>query len=391
MGLEYIASVSRPARSYQRSVIHRHVEPMTTKVLDAEYLAAALGRAGRRFDHAEPLTIEPLLGGRTGAGVARLRSKDASYVVKTVPSVSWRGAGTGCPEGGEPRLWLSDIAARLPPSVRWPVLDVSLDSSDCYRMLMEDVSDGIRGRGRFTMADSGELVRAIAAMHAHCFGADWLQRAPIPSVAGTTRVLTEPILHAAGARTSSEPWVAEVLRDFSVLGAFLPGFLDLLGPQMADAWLALASDDYWQTKLRESRATLLHGDLRRANIAFESGRVALLDWEFAAAGPPACDLQWHVFLHYWAYPPEGTSPGDACDDLRELHARAFEEASGRRIDRAELLQDWALGWIRAMIILGYVLYDPLHPNGGTPEARAQIRELATRGVQRAIDARAALG
>jgi S-methylmethionine-dependent homocysteine/selenocysteine methylase len=389
-GTEHIAAIA------SRFANPLHGERKTEAIespLGAAYLAATLRRAGRPLrDPADVVSIEPLLGGRTGAEVVRLRRRDTSYVVKTVPSANWRGAGTGCPDGGEPRLWLSGVTAFLPPQVRWPVLDVSLDAtSNCYRMLMEDVGGGIRDRGRFTPTDSRELLRAVAHMHACCFEQEWVQRAPLPNVTGTVRVLAEPLLHAAGARFSGEPWVPEVLRDFIVLGALLPGFLDLLGPQMADAYLALVADDRWQARLGQSRATLLHGDLRRANIAFENGRVALLDWEFAAAGPPACDIQWHLFLHYWAYPPDGTRPDDDCDSLRDFYFRVFEEAIERRVDHAEFLEHWALGWIKTIATLGYLLYDPLHPNGGTPEARSAIRDLATRAVQRAIEAREKFG
>ena len=176
-----------------------NVPDSTHAPLGASYLATALRRAGRPpIGEADSISIEPLLEGRTGASVARLRCRDASYVVKTVPRVSWRAAGTGCADGGEPRLWLSGVTGNLPPSIRWPVLDVSLEaSSDCYRILMEDVSSGIRGRGRFAPADTRELLRAIARMHADCFEKAWLERAPLPDVAGTVRVLAEPVLRAA--------------------------------------------------------------------------------------------------------------------------------------------------------------------------------------------------
>ncbi len=366
----------------------------TREPLLESYLAAALLRAGRPpTEPAALVSVEPLLGGRTGAEVVRLRTGDTSYVVKTVPSASWRGTGSGCPEGGEPRLWQWGIAAHMPATVRWPVLDVSQDvAADCYRILMEDVGAKIRDRGQFARSDSRELMRAIARMHVDCFEKSWLLRAPLPNVVGTVRVLAEPVLQAArGPSSSSAPWVAEVLRDFPVIGAYLPGFLDLLGPRLADAYLALVADDQWKARLQKAKKTLLHGDLRRANIAFENGGVALIDWEFASAGPPACDIQWHVFLHYWAYPPEGTRGGDDCDDLRDFYLRAFEEAARQTVDRAEFLDDWALGWIKVMATVGYVLFDSLHPDGGTPEARSAIREVAVRAVQTAIDARDALG
>jgi hypothetical protein len=364
-----------------------------TAALDSVYLAAALMRARRTApDPADPLTLEPLLGGRTGAEVVKLGCGAKSYVVKTVPRVNWRGAGSGCPEGGEPRLWLSGVTAHLPPSVRWPVLDVSLDAkSDCYRILMEDVSAGIRARGRFTRADSRQLLLALARMHALGYEQAWLERAPLPNVVGTARLFAEPLLRSAGAPSCSEPWVAEVLRDFPVIGACVPGFLELLGPRLSDAYLALVADDSWRSRLRAAPATLLHGDLRRANIAFEAGVVALIDWELAAVGPPASDIQWHVFLHDWAYPPDGTVDADRGDALRDFYLHALEQALGRRIDRAAFVDTWALAWIKVVVSIGYVLYDALEPHASLPGARARFHELAARAVRRALDAREALG
>jgi len=340
------------------------------------YLASALRRAGRALpSEADAFAIETLSEGRMGAEVVKLRSGDASYVVKTIPKTNWRGEGTGCPDGGEARLWLAGIGAHLPSSVRWPVVDVSLEGSS-YRVLMEDVGAMIRRRGQFTVADSRELLRALARMHAGCFENEWLERAPLPNVTGTVRLITQPILHAAGARPSSERWIAEMLGDFGVIKTYLPRFLDLLGPKMADEFLALVADESWHTKLRRSRGTLLHGDLRRANIAFENDGVALIDWELAAVGPPACDVQWHVFLHYWVYPPDGVEPGED-HGLRDFYLLAFEEAMGRRIDRDAFLEDWELGWIKATVQLGYVLADTQHPDA---------KAVATRAVQMALDA-----
>jgi hypothetical protein len=363
----------------------------TSGEIDLDYLTAALARAGRPAP-TESLTTEQLHGGRTGALVVRVVSGDHSYVLKQIPEASWRGEGMSCPEGGEPRLWLSGLARETGGPAWWPVVDLSFDSGTRrYWMLMDDVGAGIRDRGKFTIEDTRVLFRALAPMHAKYYESDALSHRSVPGVLGTARVLSEPLLHLSGKRPSAEPWVQAMLDDFKVMGAFLPLFLEVLGPRLADAYLDLVADPHWQRRLSDAPATLLHGDLRRANIAFENDRVALLDWEFAAKGPPACDLQWHCYLHYWGYPPDGVEAGDDCEALRDEHADALEAALGRSIDRAAFDEGWALGWIKLMAQLGYVLVDPLYPDGGTAESRAQVNALSARAVQRALDFREALG
>jgi hypothetical protein len=343
---------------------------------DAAYLAAALARAGLAPPQA-PVQVEALTGGRTGARVERLTAGDRQFVRKRIPAASWRQAGMGRPDGGEPALWRHRLA--LGPRVRWPVIDLAWDAEhDTHLLLMEDVGAGIRGRAAFTRADSHLLVEALAGMHARFHGGAGLDGAPLPDVAGAIRVFTEPLLHVAGRRAADQPWVTAMLADFQVLGQLAPAFLERIGPARADDYLALCADDGWRRRMADHPATLLHGDTRRANIAFEGDGVALFDWELASVGPAACDLQWHVLLHYWAYPPDGEPAGDPCDDLRDHHAAALEGHLGRPIDRAGFAESWGLGWLRAMASVGYVLAD------GASAA------VAVRAVERAVDARAAL-
>jgi aminoglycoside phosphotransferase (APT) family kinase protein len=78
-----------------------------------------------------------------------------------------------------------------------------------------------------------------------------------------------------------------------------------------------------------SRAVLVHGDFRPANLLVDKGHVtALLDWEFAHVGDPAEDLGWYLAPRYRG---EHFIAGrwDPEDFLG-----AYEQASGVRVDRA---------------------------------------------------------
>jgi hypothetical protein len=364
--------------------------PQVSGALDLDYLHAALTRAGLPPPRGEPRT-EALLDGRTGGIVLRVSVDDRRFVLKYVQDRSWRVTALGLARGGEHRLWAHGVTRALAGPIECPVLDVAHEpAADRYWVLMRDVSEGIRARGQFSREDSRTLVAGLAAMQAPHYDAAELARAPLPVVTGPTEAFRRAVLQLSGKRTSDEPWLAQLITDFEVVRAFLPLFLEQLGPQLADELLALADDDAWVEALGREPQTLLHGDLRRANISFGPERISLFDWEFAARGPAGADLQWHCLLHYWGYPPDGAIAGDDCDDLAELYVSELAARLGRAVDRNAFERGWQLGWIKAVVQVGYVLVDPLHPTGADADTRQRIAVLCRRAVQRALDMRAAL-
>jgi hypothetical protein len=353
-------------------------------LVDLDYLAMASRRSGCNPPTGE-LEVSVLDEGRTGAEVLRLVAGPESYVLKSIPRDSWRGPGMGRVESGEPLLWKSGISNRLPHGIVWPVLHVSEDHEDGYDwMLMRDVGDGIRGRGAFSQSDSTTLFRTMAKMHSRFYASDELARLPLPKASGTSSLFTKPLTGIGRGQESQEEWVEDFLEGFQVMPAFAPLFFECLGAKLADQFLALVADDGWKNALDALPQTLLHGDLRRANLAFSSCTLWLLDWELASLGPPGSDLQWHCFLHYWAYPPEGVPAGWDCAEL--LADYKAEMASSRpSMDPSHIDRGWKLGWVRAMCTIGYVLVDPLYPNGGSASERARVEEICQRGVQRALE------
>lgn len=227
-------------------------------------------------------------------------------------------------------------------------------------------------------------------MHAAFWESEALDKAPIPDVTGPLRVCAEPLLHVAGRRESADGWVHAFLDDFKVMTAFAPIFFEVLGPRLTDQYLDLVADQEWRKRLRSLPPTLLQGDPRRANISFADDRAYLFDWEFAAKGPPGCDLQGHCFLHYWSYPPPGVEPGADCEDLLREYAVDLKDALGREPDWQTLLEGWQLGWLKMISSIGFLLIDPLFPDGGTAEDRSKAKSLSVRAVQRALDIRSAL-
>lgn len=366
---------------------HETSFPHVSGRIDAEYLHAALARAGLAAARGEPTTAA-LLGGRTGATVQRVSVGDRSFVLKHVHEHSWRATAMGVARGGEHRLWAHGVTRTLAGPIDCPVIDVAYEpAAERYWVLMRDVSGGIRERGKFSRRDSATLVVGLAAMQAAHWESSELAKAPLPEVKGPIELFRKAVLHLSAKRPSDERAVLQMVDDFEVARAFLPLFLELLGAGLADAFLALADDPAWVEALGREPPTLLHGDLRRANMAFEQGRICLFDWELAARGPAGADLQWHCLLHYWAYPPDGVAAGDECDDLAELYAAELAAQLGRPIDRRSFDRGWQLGWVKAMVQVGYVLVDPVYSGGGDAETRRRVAALCQRAVRRALDMR----
>ncbi len=80
--------------------------------------------------------------------------------------------------------------------------------------------------------------------------------------------------------------------------------------------------------------TLVHGDFRMGNVVVgPDGLRAVLDWELAHVGDPHEDLAW-MCTRTWRFghasaPVGGVGP-------REPFYRAYEQESGRTLDRAAL-------------------------------------------------------
>ncbi|HWP12033.1 MAG TPA: hypothetical protein VNN06_09450 [Ramlibacter sp.] len=343
--------------------------PPQTRGSIADYLREAQARgivpAGFR-----ELGYEPLTGGRTGARVIAIRP---GYVLKVLPRNTWRVAAMEAPDAGEGPLWLSGATRELPAPMACPTVDVAVHvDNDEWWMLMRDVSDGIRARGAFTERDERVFLAALARLHAHYWdGRNGLDRLPLAPVRGTTTAFAEPVAFAAGRVEAPADWVPQCVADFTPLKMLLPTFLEMLGPADADFYVQVASDRSWHRELDNATPTLNHGDLRRANIAVAGETVVLIDWELAARAPAACDLQWHWFLHFWAYPPGDGLPPEARAPLRDFYLAEIEAVLERPIDREEFKRTWDLAWLRVMSMIGFCLADV--PDPAAPQARQRAK------------------
>jgi hypothetical protein len=352
--------------------------PVISGSLDLAYLRAALARAGRPAD-LEELQTAPLTDGRSGADVLKVTARrqgtptPASWVVKRIDPTRGFAAGMGSPR--EVELWRSGAKDSLPAPLGQATIDVARHEDGPWWILMEDVSAGIVPPGKVEEEHAERLLRAMALLHARYWGqAAELAGLRLASVAETTRVLSEVTL-AVGRGQASEPWVESVVASF-VGARILPHFLEVLGPSDADFYLGLAANrEPWLRALARHEPTFLHGDLRRANLAFFPDRLVLLDWDLASVGPAAVDLQWYWLLTFWAYPPSDNKSLADRMRLRDIYLAELEAAIGGPIDRVGFGRSWELAWIRCLTQIGFTLADRLTSPDVTPDDRARVARL----------------
>lgn len=357
-------------------------------LIDAEapnsgYLAEALGRAGKPLAIPGTVEEERLDGGRTGVKVSRLHCGGGTcFVLKTIPRK--RAFADALGHDGEAAAWLAGAMNDLPPPLKTPIIDAALHHErDEWWLLMEDVSSGIVSRAGWREDHTRQLFEAMAPLHAKHWNRDGVAQQGVGALSDTTALLVEiAVSVATGAERTN--WVARAADEFQVPGMLLPEFLTEIGTENADFYKALLHR--WPdvvAELEKWPQTFLHGDLRRANLAFKDDHLFLFDWELAATGPAAVDLTWHWFLHYWAYPPDDSCHPDDRLWLRDIYLQRLEEALGRPIDRAGFLTTWELGWLRAFSQLGFVLVDGLGRE--TAEFRKDIIDSAFVHARRIVD------
>jgi hypothetical protein len=356
--------------------------PVIDGEADADFLSAALGRAGRpgRVDRLE---ADRLDGGRISANVFSLRSDAGAFVLKKFVPEPWRVKLFGTPFN-EPALWSRGLTRDLPAPLCCPTIDIAYHRQrrECW-MLMDDVSHGVAPRGTFDEGAFRLLLDGLARLHARCWGQTAQQaELPILTLDQHAAMFTEPCAAAGGRKVSSD-WVAGVLDQVFLFRTYVPVLLDVLGSADGDCYLDLCEHrGRWLAPLSRLPQTVVHGDIRRANIAvLPSGRISLFDWDFAARAPAAADLAWYWFLHFWCYPPADGKPPEDRDPLKRYYMQRLEEALGT-LDRREFELAWDLSWLKAFAQVGFCLADPLVGEHSVQDV-ARVRALCRKAIGRA--------
>jgi aminoglycoside phosphotransferase (APT) family kinase protein len=168
---------------------------------------------------------------------------------------------------------------------------------------------------------------------------------------------------------------------------------DLLDPhpaiEWAFRWIDRAIDGLAPV---DQPPCVVHGDLRTGNIMYdEQGLTAILDWEGVHISEPEEDLAWFC-TRVWRFGRNDREAGGIAS--REEWLRAYEQASGRRVDRArvavwEVLQN--IRWCQITMMQARAHLDG-HTNShelaaiGRRFAETELEVLRLAGVQEAVRA-----
>jgi hypothetical protein len=313
-------------------------------LLDDAPVAAArrLNEIARR----EPLTHA----GQSGTGLERIVLADGRrLVVKRLSGEDWVARVTH-DTGREASLWTDGVLARMPHEIDHAVVAAGREGTGTW-LLMRDVSDDLLPPDRrLTREESRHLLATFAAMH-RVFAGERIDGACS---------LEDRIMLVAPATVTGEVEGVDYLPKMLVVGWEV--FAETVPDDVATAVFSAVEDpEPLARELMDCAPTLIHNDLRGANLGLASDRTIVLDWGMAGTGPCELDFAWYLFVNGWRI---DATREQLIDDFRDVAAdlhdpRALElawlaqfcwhgpllahelvEASDERRERAREELDW---------------------------------------------------
>ncbi|MGH2703609.1 MAG: phosphotransferase [Actinomycetota bacterium] len=255
-------------------------------------------------------------------------------------------------------LWETGVLGVLPEGIDHCVIGTAREGDE-WALLMRDATDvllprlGVISRGRWN-----RLLEAAAKLHARFL--DEPPDAHLCSLADRYRIPSPESL----LRVDYPDGMAHRLRSgWDIFSETVP--IDVAQPV-----LDLLEDlSPLTSALGMCRPTLLHGDLDRSNLGIDQTQVVMLDWQLAAAGPPAFDLVWFVAQN-----------ADRCVGGRDEIVAAFREllsaALGPRFDPEEFARQLDLAMLGGLVLTGFAIAHDA-ANAASEEARERhVDELA---------------
>jgi hypothetical protein len=278
---------------------------LTAAGLDAS-VEVLLARHGLAGIPEEPFPHD----GWSGAGLTLLQRGTERYVLKRdALARDWIARATL--DLALREAWVAAAGARLGGRLVAPHLGAAHDGAG-VALLMPDLSDRLFAWGR--PIDRATLERLLAALVVFHTDPPALELPWCP--------LRERLLLLA--RPAAERYAAEGL---TVGARFLAGWdaFDRLATWPARVVVERLSRDPSPLLAALGRlpATLLHGDLKLANLGFlEDGRLAAIDWQMVLRGPVAVELGWFLVSNAADLPVE---PAEVLRRYAALAGRDGEE------------------------------------------------------------------
>lgn len=308
---------ARPDRRPEESTMSGRVtHPSVEAMLEPSVLGGLLGRP------VGSVALRPM----KTAGWSSTESVFEAVVVdgETTPAAvlkrirwsrDWHAIATEDSRGRELAIWESGVLDRLPPGMGHAVRGAAR-FEDGAALLMDDLTRHLVPQDTDVRADEAMgVLAAMAAMHA-----TFWQDPPIDELGAATCRLERLITRIS---ETSLRQLGRVLPDNEMVATFPDGWArlpSLIDPGVARDLQALADDPAPIVAVLEGYpTTLLHGDLRVANVAWDGTRAIAFDWQPTVA-PPAFDLAYFVWS-LWVGSP--LHPDEAMARYRDMLAAAL--------------------------------------------------------------------
>jgi len=230
---------------------------------------------------------EPLVSqGKSGAQLERGWLDDGSTVIIKHADArqDWIMQATG-DDGRVAGLWVEGVFGRLPAVIDHAMLDVQRAPGGAV-VVMRDVSDLLLSAERPARANHLRVLSAAAQMHVTCADLGLTGLCPLSAY----YTFLSPAVCERFAAEHDVPRLA--LEGWS-------RFHDLVADDVAGAVGALHADPGPLVEaLRARPSTLVHGDLKVANLGVDHDRVVMLDWgTLTTWAPPAVDFAWYLAIN----------------------------------------------------------------------------------------------
>ena len=266
--------------------------------------------AARRLN--EIVRREPLThAGQSGTSLERLVLSDGRrLVVKRLSGDDWVARVTH--DGGrEASLWTEGVLARMPPEIDHAVLAAGREGTGTW-LLMRDVSNELLPSDRrLTREESRRLLATFAAMH-RAFAGERIDGACS---------LEDRIVLAAPATVAGEVDGVDYLPKILAVGWDV--FAETVPEDVGAAVLGAVEDpEPLARELSRFPSTLIHNDLRGANLGLLSERTIVLDWGMAGTGPCELDFAWYLFVNGWRI---DATREQLVDDFRHVAADLHDQ------------------------------------------------------------------
>ncbi|WP_281882685.1 phosphotransferase [Agromyces rhizosphaerae] len=240
-----------------------------------------------------------------------------SLFLKTVDRArDWVSIATGDSVDREVAVWETGLLDMLPSGVDHAIVAAARTQRSSSLLMHDRSAEFLAEDEPITAEWVAGVLRALAAMHAAYWEHPVLGRS-----AGVLCDLEQVLGHLGPARL---PALRQAVPGHFIIDLIDEGWSDLAGPVgsgLARDLRSLVVDPSPVVHaLAGAPRTLVHADVRPANVAFDGRRTTFVDWARPTVAPPGIDL---AYLLLMSQPSAVMSPDEAIADYRAMLAASL--------------------------------------------------------------------